>query len=138
MADDDDFDSAEFSEYTIEHANKTNDMAKGAASFGRAISQAFTRGIVDGKRFEDVLRSLAMRLSDLTLRIAMKPIETSISKGIEGVFGGIGGGGGGKASAAFADGGVIAQPVVFLAWAEHGRVGGGGGAGGDPAAGAWQ
>lgn len=52
---------------------QTRDLERGAQGFARAMTQAFTRAAVDGKKFEDVLKSLALRLSDMSLRMAFIP-----------------------------------------------------------------
>jgi phage-related minor tail protein len=102
-------------------------LTKSADGFGKAISQAFTRGIADGKRFEDVLKSVALRFSDMTLKMALKPLEGLLSKGIGALLGGLAGGLGRGLSnegasglgtppasfGVFADGGVIASPSYF-------------------------
>ncbi len=46
-----------------------------ANGFARAMSTAFTRGITDGKSFDDVLKSLALRLSSLTVSAALRPVD---------------------------------------------------------------
>jgi phage-related minor tail protein len=105
---------------------RARDLEFGAAGFARAFSQAFTRGIADGKRFEDVLKSLALRLSDITLQAALRPLTRGLAGGLQQLFGGLfggdaGGSGGGPANLVarlgavkpFAAGGVIAAPTYF-------------------------
>lgn len=124
MADESDDD--DFSSLQVEITDKTSKMTSGASGFGRAMTQAFARGIADGKQFDDVLKSLTLRLSELSLKAALRPLEKSISGGIEklfgGLFGGISGsatreggfgGGGTPPVSLFADGGVIARPHYF-------------------------
>ena len=43
-------------------------------SFGLAMTTAFRRSVVDGKRLEDVLKSLALSLSRRALTQALSPI----------------------------------------------------------------
>lgn len=105
---------------------RARDLEVNTTAFARAFSQAFTRGIADGKRFEDVLKSLALRLSDITLQAALRPLTSSLAGGFQqlvgGLFGaaGVGAGGGGASLVAglgaikpFAAGGVIAAPTYF-------------------------
>jgi phage-related minor tail protein len=105
---------------------RTRGLESGANSFARAMTQAFKSAAADGKRFEDVLKSLALRLSDLSLQLALKPITKGIAGGLDGLFAGLFGGTttpltGGDRSLftglndipAFADGGVIATPSYF-------------------------
>lgn len=100
----------------------TQSLDKSTQAFGRSVTHAFSRGIVEGKRFEDVLRSVGRSMTDSLLKMALKPLQTGISnllgssiKGLGGLFsGGLGLGGGGAAPVTpFADGGVIASPAYF-------------------------
>jgi phage-related minor tail protein len=102
--------------------SRTRDLAVGAAAFSRAMTGAFTASMVGGKQFDDVLKSLTLRLSDLAVRMAFRPLERSISGGIESLFSGLAGVGGSSAitqKAAlgavkpFASGGVIGTPTYF-------------------------
>ena len=106
-------------------AERTRQLESGATGFARAMTQAFSRAVVDGRRFEDVLRSLTLRLSDLSLRAALKPLERGLAGSIDGVFANLFGGGAKldgtdrgimdafSGVTAFADGGVIARPTYF-------------------------
>jgi phage-related minor tail protein len=90
-----------------------------ADSFGRAMTTAFKRAVVDGKRLEDVLGSLALSLSGRALNAALAPISQGISNLIGGLFGGLGGLGFAKGGVIgsgvtpFAAGGVVAAPSYF-------------------------
>jgi phage-related minor tail protein len=83
-----------------------------ASSFGRAMTEAFSQSIIGGRGFDDVLKSLTLRLSDIALKAAFKPIESGLVQGIEQLF---------KPSIAastgaikpFAAGGVIGTPTYF-------------------------
>jgi hypothetical protein len=55
-----------------------------ADQFGRAMTTAFRQSVVDGKRLEDVLRSLALSLSGRALNAALAPI----GRGIGAILGG--------------------------------------------------
>src|SRR3954470_24298172 len=68
---------------------KTKDLTAGAQGFARAMTQAFSASIVGGKQFEDVLKSLALRLSDLALKLAFKPLEKSVTSGITSLLSGL-------------------------------------------------
>jgi phage-related minor tail protein len=105
-------------------APRIRDLERGANAFAGAMARAFSSSIVGGKSFDDVLRSLALRMSDIALRLAFKPIERSISSGLTQLFGGIFGGGSGQGGGAglaaamgavkpFAGGGVIGTPTYF-------------------------
>jgi phage-related minor tail protein len=108
---------------TLDNLNlKTRDLASSANGFAKAMTSAFTASVVGGKQFDDVLKSLALKISDLAVRLAFKPVESALSSGISSVLGGLFGGSGssGKslfaASGAikpFASGGVIGTPSYF-------------------------
>lgn len=102
----------------------TQSLSRSSESFGKSIVNAFSRGVVEGKRFEDVLRSVGKSITDGLLKTALKPLQTGLSsllgtgiKSLTGLFtGGLGSLGGGGASvsvAPFADGGIVASPSYF-------------------------
>lgn len=103
----------------------TQSLSKASESFGKSITNAFAKGIVEGKRFEDVLRSVGKSMTESLLKSALKPLQSGISsllgsgvKSLSGLLsGGLGGSlGGGAANipvAPFADGGVVASPSYF-------------------------
>ncbi len=71
-----------------------------------------------GKSFGDVLRSLALRLSEIALKAAFKPLTDALGRGLAGLFtGGTAFAQGGVIRQGlpvpFAQGGVIASPVAF-------------------------
>ena len=90
-----------------------------ADSFGRALTTAFRRSVVDGKRLEDVLRSLALGLSRRALNQALAPIGQGIGNALSGLFGSLLGGSFAKGGVIppgvtpFAGGGVVARPSFF-------------------------
>jgi phage-related minor tail protein len=102
---------------------KTKDLTASAGGFARAMSQAFSASVTGGKQFDDVLKSLALRISDLAVRLAFKPLEKSLTTGISSLLSGLTGSGGGSASSSltaasgaikpFAAGGVIGTPTYF-------------------------
>jgi hypothetical protein len=62
-----------------------------ADSFGRAMTTAFRQAVVDGKKLEDVLRSLALSLAGRALSAALAPIGHGIGGAIGDFFGAAGG-----------------------------------------------
>jgi phage-related minor tail protein len=103
---------------------KTKDLTASASGFARAMTQAFSASVTGGKQFDDVLKSLALRISDLAVRLAFKPLEKSLASGISSLLSGLTGsfGGGGASSSLtaasgaikpFASGGVIGTPTYF-------------------------
>jgi lambda family phage tail tape measure protein len=90
-----------------------------ADGFGRAMTNAFRRSVVDGKRLQDVLKSLALGLSSRALSQALAPIGQGIGNALSNVLGGLVGRGFAKGGVVgtrvmpFASGGVIASPSFF-------------------------
>jgi phage-related minor tail protein len=78
------------------------------AQFGRSLTSAFESIALKGRSLGDVLRSLALRLSQLVFRAAFKPLENAIGGAFQKLIGG---------ALGFAAGGVIRQglPVPFAA-----------------------
>ena len=88
--------------------------------FSRAITRAFKDAAIGGKGFEDVLKSLALRLAEIALDSALKPIGSGIAGALSGLLGGLtsaqpfaSGGVVGTKVRPFASGGVLAAPTFF-------------------------
>lgn len=100
-------------------AYRQRDLARGANEFAAAMTGAFARSVGGGRALDDVLKGLYLRLSDISLRLALKPLSNSIATGLEGAFSGLFGGDEALLKAkldgaqAFADGGVIGTPSYF-------------------------
>src|SRR4051812_12144567 len=87
---------------------RAGNLAVTAGGFARAMSTAFSQAAIGGRALDDVLKSLALRLSNLALAAAFKPVATGILGGLDNVFANLFGGagkGGGKPEQ-FAVGGV--------------------------------
>jgi len=118
-----------FKEKKTEAFRKEMDEAtRLAQGFGRAMTQAFTSAVVGGKKFDDVLKGLVLRLSSMAVNMALKPLEQGFSKLLEGLFGGVLGQPKGPLPTTptvpspdaqfppvtpFAKGGVVATPTYF-------------------------
>ena len=88
-----------------EHLKQVFDDLEGRSrSFGAALTGALKSAAVDGKALEDVLRSLATRMSDIALSSGLKPLEGLFARGIGGLIGGV---------TPFAKGGVVSAPTYF-------------------------
>src|SRR5882757_10793317 len=79
---------------------KTKDLTASAGGFARAMTQAFSASVTGGKQFDDVLKSLGLRISDLAVRLAFKPLEKSLTSGLSGLLSGLTGGAGGSGASA--------------------------------------
>lgn len=93
-----------------------------AASLGRQFSNtlagAFESVAIKGRNLGDVLRNVALRLSDIVLKAALKPLEQGFGNLVGGLLsGGIGFAKGGVVQQGlpvpFASGGVIQSPIAF-------------------------
>jgi phage-related minor tail protein len=110
---------------------RTRDLTTGSNAFARAITSAFAQGASGAKSFDSVLKSLALRISSMSVSAALKPLTGSLTGGLGNLFGGgtaspgISGGTGaedaGPSVQPFAKGGVIASPNFFPLG--QGRVG---------------
>lgn len=100
----------------------TQSLSKTADMFGKSITSAFAKGIVEGKRFEDVLRSVGKSMTESLLKSALKPLQSGVSSllstGVTSLMSMISGTNLSKAAARvpvmpFAEGGVITSPAYF-------------------------
>lgn len=104
---------------------RTNDLQRSANAFARAMTGAFSQSVTGARGFDDALKSLFLRLSDLSLQLAFKPLTNGLAGGINQLFTGLFGLGGGTAGMGasltaamgaikpFASGGVIGTPTFF-------------------------
>jgi len=104
--------------------SRSSRLTSSANGFANAMTRAFTQATAGGKQFDDVLKSLALRISSLAVAQAFKPIATGITNSLTGgltqLFAGIFGSGAGDPSGhrlggikPFAAGGVIGTPTYF-------------------------
>jgi phage-related minor tail protein len=94
------------------------DVSRAGARFSSALSQSFVDLAVKGRSFGDVLRSLALKLSEIALKAAFKPLTDGLGAALAGLIGGgVGFAQGGVIRQGlpvpFAQGGVIASPIAF-------------------------
>src|SRR5207248_6173551 len=57
---------------------RTRDLTAGSNAFARAITSAFAAGATGARSFDSVLKSLALRLSNLSVGLALKPAIGSL------------------------------------------------------------
>jgi phage-related minor tail protein len=86
--------------------------------FGRTLTGAFSRGVLAGRSFEDVLRGVGQRFVDIALQAAMKPAESLVGGLFSGLIGSLSG-----AVKPFAEGGVIGTPTYFPMGRQVGLMG---------------
>src|SRR5690348_12135522 len=70
----------------------TNALGLSATQFAKAMAKAFTDATTGGKQFDDVLKQLALRLSNMAVTNAFKPIAKDVLGGLNGALGGLFGG----------------------------------------------
>lgn len=102
---------------------RLQELTRTAALFSRLMTAAFVQSATGARSFEEVLKSLYLRLSDIAVRAAFKPLERGLATGFTNLFVGLLGGGGGGSAAGmiaatgavkpFAAGGVIGTPTYF-------------------------
>jgi phage-related minor tail protein len=100
---------------------RTRSLAADANAFARAMTSAFARSAVSGKSFDDTLKALALRLSDMSVQAALRPVTNALGGGLTSLFNGLFGSSPSFTEAMkmmntaqpFASGGVIASPSYF-------------------------
>lgn len=91
-----------------EMKKKTKELESSADKFSQTIARAFVNGAAQGKQFDDILKSIALRMSDTVLRQALSPVTKGIGDGLSSLITGLFGG-----AKPFAAGGVINTPSYF-------------------------
>jgi phage-related minor tail protein len=98
------------------------DKMRGAGRVGQQFSTSLIRAFegiaIKGKNLGDVFRSLALNLSQIVLRAALKPLEQGFGSLLQGALSGAlpfakGGVIQGGTPVPFANGGVISSPIAF-------------------------
>ncbi|MCZ7595264.1 MAG: phage tail tape measure protein [Hyphomicrobium sp.] len=103
---------------TTQFQQQIADAARLGRQFGNSLVTAFDGIAIKGKGVSDVLRSLALNLSQLVLKAALRPLTNSIGGALSGLVGGglpfaMGGVLQRRMPVPFASGGVISSPVTF-------------------------
>ncbi len=111
-----------------ETARSIADLRKETDALSRSITGAFASGIVQGKRFEDVLKGIGLRMSEFGLKLALKPLENAFSGMFSKPAETTGGPGAGLGDLfgnllKFEKGGVIGAPTYFAAGGSLGLMG---------------
>ena len=97
-------------------STRTHGLTSSSNAFARAITSAFAAGASGAKSFDTVLQSLALRLSNLSVNMALKPAIGSLfgssNLSLGSLFNSSGGTSVGSVQP-FATGGVISTPTYF-------------------------
>lgn len=99
--------SGELSDVSVE-LERIDDLADGVA---KSVSRALRGAISDGKSLKSVLSDISQAVTDITLKAALKPLESLVSGAVSSLFTSTDTGLGGVT--AFAKGGVVASPNYF-------------------------
>ncbi|CAH1669550.1 MULTISPECIES: phage tail tape measure protein [unclassified Chelatococcus] len=102
------------------------DLDSLSRQFGRSISDSFAKAATGSRQFDDVLRTVGSRLTEIGLKAALRPLGKALTSGLESLvttaggslFGGLSLNAKGNAFSQgrvqpFADGGVVATPTYF-------------------------
>lgn len=92
------------------------DAQRMAEAFGRSITRAFDGAALKGAKLSDVLRSVALELSRLALKAALKPLEAGLGNLLGGLTGSLQdlfGSASKLKFTPFARGGVVGAPALF-------------------------
>lgn len=96
---------------------RQRDLEKSANAFATTMTSAFARSVTSGKSFDDTLKTITMSLSNMALRMAIKPIASALTSNLSNLFGNLFDGVSLQAAAGavkpFAAGGVIGTPTYF-------------------------
>lgn len=95
-------------------------LGTGATTFANAMTRAFAQASAGGKQFDDVLKSLALRLSGMAVTQAFRPLAKGVAGGLSSLINGLFANPGDPSLTAamgaikpFASGGVIGAPSYF-------------------------
>lgn len=99
---------------TTQLRSELNELSGIGRNFGRTMVRSFATAITSGKKFSDVLRSLALSLSSQALSAAIKPLGNAVG----GLFGNLFANARGNAFSQgrpthFANGGIVNSPTLF-------------------------
>jgi phage-related minor tail protein len=95
---------------------RTAGLTAAATTFSKAMVQAFATSAASGQKFDDVLKSLTLKMSDLAVKSALQPLTGTVTTGVSQLMTSLFGTSGASASSAikpFASGGVIGTPSYF-------------------------
>ncbi|MDC7788693.1 phage tail tape measure protein [Rhodoplanes sp. TEM] len=123
MADGEMFDEADEKSKTL--IQRLLDMQINAKAFSRTMTDALAGAVSGSKRLDDALKSIVLRLSDLTLKAALTPLTNELAGGLNRLLENstagasaslsslLGVAAAGGAVKPFAAGGVIGTPTYF-------------------------
>lgn len=111
-------------------ADRTQKLEVSTRRYASAVSSAFSSAVTSGKSFDDVLKSLALRMSQMAVQSAMRPLVGGVMGGLNNMFTGVFTGRGSVRTPGYMPppGGPPAGPVASSAPGANFAPTGGGGA----------
>lgn len=98
---------------TTAFSNALADLQNQSQKFGSVFSGTIRSAIISGRSFDDTLKSIALRLSNMALSAGLKPLEKAVSGVFQNLLGSLSSAGGGPGIMPFAKGGVVSSPTLF-------------------------
>ncbi len=94
------------------------DLNRLGERFGRTVTSAFARGIVSGRKFSTILRSLMQTLASQALSAAIRPLGNAVGGLFGSLLGGVRANARGNVMAGgritpFASSGIVSSPTLF-------------------------
>ena len=78
------------SDAAVEGKERQLDTLKGLSDkFGDSLAGAFAKGAAEGKKVDDVLKSLQKSLLQSSLRLAAAPLQLAVTQGLKSLVGGL-------------------------------------------------
>src|SRR4051812_22551087 len=68
-----------------DRARQLGTLAGLSDKFGDSLAHAFTKSVSEGKKFDDVLKSIQRSLVDKGLRLALSPLQSALSQSVKNV-----------------------------------------------------
>lgn len=79
-------------EFFSDKDRQLNSLIGLSQKFGDTLSKALSKNVAEGKKFDDVLKSLHKTLMETGMRMALAPLQSALSQGLKGLAaGGLGG-----------------------------------------------
>lgn len=99
------------------------DIEKQSKQFGKTFVDAVKSVVVEGKTLESALDTIALKLSDMALSAALKPLEQGAADVFSNLMSSLVGAGQPGAITPFAQGGIVSSPTLFSAGGGTGLMG---------------
>jgi hypothetical protein len=71
----------QFDETSKDRQRQLNTLIGLSDRFGKSLTNAFAKNVAEGKKFDDVLKSVRQSLVETGLRMALAPLQLALSQG---------------------------------------------------------